>query len=93
MRPVDPDQGRFPGPAYRPVMRNFLYRCPVTGLSVQATGTSGDKEESVYVPISCLACGSVHLINPATGQGPSQARPTKSPAKGLAPNLKLECRR
>jgi hypothetical protein len=47
-----------------------LYRCPRTGLNVQGfvaddpTEGGGDN----YVPVECLACSGIHLVNPATGK-------------------------
>ena len=51
-------------------MPPFLYRCPHTGLNVQGfvaddpTAGGGDN----YVPVECLACSGIHLVNPATGK-------------------------
>ncbi len=47
-------------------MTPFLFLCPTTGLRVQglaAEDTSG-LERDALVPVSCHACGGVHLINP-----------------------------
>jgi len=51
-------------------MATFVYRCPTTGLNVQAwfaDDPSGDKNE-VYETVKCLACAQVHLINRLTGR-------------------------
>jgi hypothetical protein len=48
-------------------MRNFIFRCPVSGLSVQGSDT-GTESAPHYVAESCLACGGVHVVNPATGK-------------------------
>jgi hypothetical protein len=52
-------------------MAPFIYRCPNTGFRVQ--GFAPDNEESegaddVFLGVTCLMCGSVHLINPKTGK-------------------------
>jgi hypothetical protein len=51
-------------------MAPILFRCPSTGLQVQAwladdpSGNGGETFEAV----TCLACSQVHLINPKTGR-------------------------
>ncbi len=49
-------------------MAAFLYRCPNTGLQVQAW-TEIDEPEigRTYETVICTACQSTHLVNPATG--------------------------
>jgi hypothetical protein len=44
-----------------------MYRCPDTGLRVpsfESTKTS----DGTYDVVTCVACGRVHLIDPATGK-------------------------
>ena len=53
-------------------MRNFLYRCPMTQLNVQATVTEEESSGREYVAQQCPACGGFHLINPLTGEGPKR---------------------
>ncbi len=51
-------------------MHNFLYRCPIVGLNVQGS-IKRDKPADVgkdYHIVHCLACGGVHIVNPATGR-------------------------
>jgi hypothetical protein len=53
--------------------RPFLYRCPVTGMNVQ--GLTSDDEPSAngdirYEPVTCLACGQLHLVDPSAGPLP-----------------------
>jgi hypothetical protein len=51
-------------------MPPFLFRCPFTGFRVQGFAveqTSSDDPDS-YEPVSCLACGQVHLVNLETGK-------------------------
>jgi hypothetical protein len=53
----------------------FLYRCPMTGLNVQGitsdddTDPSGGQEDR-RVMVQCLACGGVHLVDPANAPKP-----------------------
>ncbi len=47
-------------------MTPFLFLCPQTGLRVQglvAEDTSS-LDPDALVPVSCHACGGIHLINP-----------------------------
>jgi hypothetical protein len=50
-------------------MATFLYRCPKTGLRVQGWVANDPKqpEAQSYEAVTCLACGGVHLVNPASG--------------------------
>jgi hypothetical protein len=61
--------GATPGAPERcpPIMSPFMYRCPDTGLRVpsfESTKTS----DGTYDVVTCVACGRVHLIDPATGK-------------------------
>jgi hypothetical protein len=51
-------------------MATFLYRCPKTRMRVQ--GWIADEplrpEKQTYEAVTCLACGGVHLVNPASGR-------------------------
>jgi hypothetical protein len=55
-------------------MTPFLFRCPATGLMVQAMHADEDLADRLdppgedYFGIECLSCGDVHLINPRTGK-------------------------
>ena len=55
--------------------RPFLYRCPLTGLNVQAMTTDdieeppGERRER-RIAVHCLACGGVHLVDPAEAPKP-----------------------
>ncbi len=56
-------------------MPTFLYRCPNTGFNVQGFASNDDKSESddhIFVGVTCLACGLVHLVNPKTGKTPGE---------------------
>lgn len=51
--------------------RNFLFRCPKTGLMVQgSTGKAAPEAQEVnlYTGVYCNACGGWHLVNPQTGK-------------------------
>ena len=51
-------------------MATFVYRCPKTRLRVQ--GWVADDpihpEKQSYEAVTCLVCGGVHLVNPASGR-------------------------
>ena len=52
-------------------MPPFIFRCPTTGFQVQGFAAGNDESEEtddVFVGITCLACASVHLVNPKTGK-------------------------
>jgi hypothetical protein len=56
-------------------MRPFVFRCPVTGLNVQAETDSEpplEGQANVYEGIACLACRGFHMVNPHTGKMPSE---------------------
>ncbi len=55
-------------------MVTFLYRCPSTGYQVQGwVDDNPTNDIETYQPVTCLACGLVHLINPKTGKTPTDA--------------------
>jgi hypothetical protein len=48
----------------------YLFQCPVTrsrvvGILVEE---APDDDPSAYVPVTCLACGQIHLVNLKTGK-------------------------
>lgn len=52
-------------------MPPFLFRCPLTSFLVQGFSAEiegSDDRRRRYEAIDCLACGSMHLVNPATGK-------------------------
>jgi hypothetical protein len=49
-------------------MGSFVYRCPRTGQVVQGWIADEPMNGEAYEPVSCIACGRVHLINPKTGK-------------------------
>jgi hypothetical protein len=49
-------------------MRTFIFRCPTTMASVQGACSEEPCPGPYYVAQHCLACGGLHLVNPATGK-------------------------
>jgi len=49
-------------------MFHFIYRCPRTGQQVQGWTADDLTEVEIYEPVTCTACGRVHLINPKSGK-------------------------
>ena len=50
---------------------NFLFRCPHVGLLVQGSVTkSALPPEGASMPYECPACGTMHLVDPRTSEGP-----------------------
>ena len=49
-------------------MGAFTYRCPRTGLQVQGWAADQLTEGEFYEPVTCIACGRVHLINLKSGK-------------------------
>jgi hypothetical protein len=48
----------------------FVFTCPFTGLRVQgwvSDDASGPRSET-YGPVSCHACGGLHLVDPRSGR-------------------------
>src|SRR6516164_949071 len=47
----------------------FTYRCPRTGLQVQGrVAFDYPTDCEIYDPVTCTACGRVHLVNPKSGK-------------------------
>jgi len=51
-------------------MPPFIFHCPNTGFRVQGFASEDESEGAgdVFVGVTCLACGSMHLVNPKTGK-------------------------
>ena len=50
------------------LMGAFIYRCPNTGLPIQALAAEEITEgEDTYEAVTCIMCRQVHLVNPHTG--------------------------
>jgi hypothetical protein len=60
-------------------MRNFLFRCPSTGMLVQGQVAASEGPSPEYVGMTCLACAAVHLVNPRTGKLVSEEVPRRQP--------------
>jgi hypothetical protein len=53
-------------------MRSLVFQCPVTGTIVQGMiAESFDRPNVLAVPIDCLICKRLHMINQATGKTPN----------------------
>jgi hypothetical protein len=47
----------------------FTYRCPRTGLQVQGRIVADHATDcEIYEPVTCTACGRVHLVNRKSGK-------------------------
>ena len=48
----------------------FLFRCPITGTEVQGflAHETPSEDPNSFEPVTCLACGQVHLVNFKTGK-------------------------
>ena len=58
-------------PELRCDMAAFLYRCPATGMKVQAwfaDDASANEGLVSYDTVTCLACRRLHLVSPVTGR-------------------------
>jgi hypothetical protein len=63
---VKPDLGQF---AILYAMGAFLFRCPNTGLKVQAWSADDVSADAArYEATTCTACRQAHLVNPSTGK-------------------------
>jgi hypothetical protein len=52
-------------------MPPFIFRCPNTGFRVQGFApddNGSERADDIFVGVTCLACGLVHLVNPKTGK-------------------------
>jgi|GEM_PF-2311859 len=70
-------------------MSDFRFRCPVTGYVVDGRYDEADEPPPSYVAQTCLACRSVHLVNPVTGKLISEERTTRMPPRRLLSALPL----
>jgi len=52
-------------------MRALIFRCPVTGLNIQALVAEDLLgPDTICIPVDCPICGRPHLIDPKTGMSP-----------------------
>jgi hypothetical protein len=50
-------------------MAPFIYRCPNTGLRIQALAAEEiTEDEGTYEAVTCIMCQQVHLVNPHTSK-------------------------
>jgi len=52
-------------------MNPFLFRCPVTGYTVQALAPDRaveDDDEEAAIQVACGACGRTHFVKPESGE-------------------------
>jgi hypothetical protein len=49
-------------------MAGFAYRCPNTGLNVQGFTVDDPADDDSYLPVTCIICTRVHLVNPRSGK-------------------------
>ena len=49
-------------------MPAFLFRCPTTGMNVQAWIADDPAERDDYEAVTCLACRKTHIVSPKTGK-------------------------
>jgi hypothetical protein len=59
-------------------MSSFTYRCPTTGFRVESFASTKPLVGG-YEGVACVACGRVHLVDPATGKvaGEDREQPPK----------------
>ena len=66
---IDADQSPVSAYSVRGTMVPFIYRCPNTGLPIQALAAEEITEgEDTYEAVACIMCQQVHLVNPHTGK-------------------------
>ena len=63
-----------------------VYRCPVTGLSIDHWFEPSDKPET-YETVTCRACNGVHLVNVTSGRVLVAAREGPALCQELKPAL------
>ena len=73
-------------------MAAFIYRCPNTGLRIQALAAAEmTEDENKYEPVTCVMCRQVHLVNPWTGKvlGDDDDRPHRQADRQAAKGASL----
>jgi hypothetical protein len=58
-------------PTYFREMAAVVFRCPISGFQTQgwiAEEIDPDADSNEFVGVECIACGSMHLVNPRTGE-------------------------
>jgi hypothetical protein len=49
-------------------MAAVLYRCPKTGMAVQAWFSEAAQDDESFETVTCTACAGIHYVNPMTGK-------------------------
>jgi hypothetical protein len=49
-------------------MRDFVFKCPKTGLRVQARVAESPIAGDYFEAVECTACKALHLVNPQAGK-------------------------
>jgi hypothetical protein len=49
-------------------MSTFTFRCPITGLEVQACAIEAAAGDDTYEAVTCTGCGRLHFVNVTTGK-------------------------
>jgi hypothetical protein len=66
---IDADQSPSSAYSVRGNDGPLIYRCPNTGLRIQALAAEEITEgEDTYEAVTCIMCRQVHLVNPHTGK-------------------------
>jgi hypothetical protein len=66
---IDADQSPVSAYSVRGTMAPFIYRCPNTGLRIQALAAEEITEGGdTFEAVTCIMCQQVHLVNPHTGK-------------------------
>jgi hypothetical protein len=66
---IDADQSPVSAYSVRGTMVPFIYRCPNTGLPIQALAAEEITEgDDTYEAVTCIMCRRVHLVKSYTGK-------------------------
>jgi hypothetical protein len=69
-------------------MPPILFRCPITGSGVQGLLVEeAPSDPNFYSPVTCLACGLMHLVNFKTGKTVGEALPAAHRSFALTARL------
>lgn len=49
-------------------MTAVIFHCPNVNLRVQGYTADYAAKDDAFVPVTCLACNRVHMVNPKTGK-------------------------
>jgi hypothetical protein len=69
-------------------MPPFFFRCPITGSRVQGILVEeAPSDPDFYSPVTCLACGLMHLVNLKTGKTVGKTPPAAHRSFALTASL------